>query len=250
MRQDDGMLTTNSQTLRAGRMQSVPHNDRSVYLQYDNAVVTGSGAANNVRVGDGAAASVNFGWTGRYFDNLLLPKRGFGLAGSVGLGMTTKGKSDPFMRLTGRWTGVIPAGSGGSRFALRTDLGAVLASAGARVPATYLWRTGGDVSVRGYSYRSIGVPLQQGVIAPGRYLAVGSVEYQRPIWQQRLPGLLEHILFVDVGSVANHPNDLRAHTGVGTGLRLITPAGPMELDVAYGVQSHAFRLHMNVGFAF
>jgi translocation and assembly module TamA len=253
MRQDDGMLTTNSQTVRAGRMQSGPQYDRSVYLQYDNAVVTGSGAATNVLVGDGAAVSVNMSWTGRYFDNLLVPRRGFGLAGNVGLGVTTKGKPDPFMRLTGRWTGLIPVGkqSGeGSRFALRAELGALLANASARVPATYLWRTGGDTTVRGYAYRAIGMPLQQGVIAPGRYLAVGSVEYLRPILQQRWPGLLEHVLFVDVGSVANHPNNLRAQTGVGTGLRLITPAGPMEVDVAYGLQAHQIRLHINVGFNF
>jgi translocation and assembly module TamA len=250
MQQDDGMLTTNSQTLRAGRMQSAPQYDRSVYLQYDNAVVTGSGTASNVRVGDGAAASVNLSWTGRYFDSLPMPRRGFGLSGSVGLGVTTKGRADPFVRLWGRGLTLIPAGSGGSRFALRAELGALFASAGARVPATYLWRTGGDTTVRGYAYRTIGVHLQQGVIAPGRYLALGSVEYQRPILQRRWPGLLEHVLFVDVGDVANHPNDLRAQVGVGTGLRLITPAGPMELDVAYGVQAHQFRLHMNVGFTF
>jgi translocation and assembly module TamA len=250
MQQDDVGLTTNSQTLRAGRMQSTPQYDRSVYLQYDNAVVTGSGAASNVLVGDGAAASVNLSWTGRYFDSLPMPQRGFGLSGSVGLGVTTKGEADPFVRLWGRGLTLIPAGSGGSRFALRAELGALFANAGARVPATYLWRTGGDTTVRGYAYRTIGVHLQQGVIAPGRYLALGSVEYQRPILQQRWPGLLEHVLFVDVGDVANHPNDLRAQVGVGTGLRLITPAGPMELDVAYGVQAHQFRLHMNVGFTF
>ena len=250
MQQDDGMLTTNSQTLRAGRMQETPQYNRSVYLEYNNAVVTGSGAATNVLVGDGAAVSANTSWTGRYFDSLLAPRRGFGLSGSVWLGVTTKGKSDPFLRLSGRWMGLIPAGSRGSRFALRTELGALLASAGARVPATYLWRTGGDTSVRGYAYRGIGMHLPQDVIAPGRYLAVGSIEYQRPIFQQRMPGLLEHIVFVDTGGVANHPGDLRMQTGVGTGVRLISPAGPMELSVAYGLHSHQFRLHMNVGFTF
>jgi translocation and assembly module TamA len=250
MQQDDGMLTTNSQTLRAGRTQETRQYDRSVYLEYNNAVVTGSGAATNVLVGDGAAVSANASWTGRYFDNPLLPRRGFGLSGSVGLGVTTKGKPDPFLRLSGRWMGLIPVGSGGSRFALRTELGALLGSAGARVPSTYLWRTGGDTTVRGYGYRSIGMQLPQDVVAPGRYLAVGSIEYQRPIFQKRLPGLLEHIVFVDTGGVANHPGNLRMQTGVGTGVRLISPAGPMELSVAYGVQAHKFRLHMNVGFTF
>jgi translocation and assembly module TamA len=37
---------------------------------------------------------------------------------------------------------------------------------------------------------------------------------------------------------------------VGTGVRINSPVGPMELDLAYGLQSRAFRLHMNVGFTF
>ena len=81
-------------------------------------------------------------------------------------------------------------------------------------------------------------------------MAVGSVEWQRPILQERFPGLLQHTLFVDVGSVANSIGDLRPNWGVGTGVRLITPVGPMALDVAYGLQSKAFRLHMTVGFVF
>ena len=54
----------------------------------------------------------------------------------------------------------------------------------------------------------------------------------------------------DVGGVANEVNQLRAHWGVGTGVRLITPVGPMQLDIAYGLKSKDIRLHMNVGFVF
>ena len=104
--------------------------------------------------------------------------------------------------------------------------------------------------MRGYAYRSIGIPLGGDWVGPGRIMAVGSVEWQRPILQERYPGLLEHTLFVDVGGVANHASDLRANWGVGTGLRLLTPVGPMELDLAYGLQSKRFRLHMSVGINF
>jgi translocation and assembly module TamA len=250
MQQDDGMLTTNSTMARVGRIQNTPQFDRSMFLQYDNAIVTGSGAASNVQVGDGAALAVFLGWTGRYFDSMLNPRRGYGLQGGLGLGITTKGQSNPFVRLAGRWVGILPVGSGGSRFAMRAEAGTLLASSNARVPSTYLWRTGGDLTVRGYSYRSIGVPLNQGVIAPGRYMASGSIEYQRPILQAYAPGLIEHVMFVDVGSVASRPADMRASVGVGTGLRLITPAGPMEIDVAYGLKVHQIRLHLLVGLNF
>lgn len=141
-------------------------------------------------------------------------------------------------------------GSGGSSLVLRTEAGALLAAKQARLPSTYMFRTGGDTTVRGYGYRKIGIDFGDDLIGPGRYMAVGSVEWQRPILQDRFPGLLQHTLFVDVGSVANNIGDLRPNWGVGTGVRLITPVGPMALDVAYGLQSKAFRLHMTVGFVF
>lgn len=252
MRQDDGSLITTSQTLRAGRIKNGEQYDRNFYLQFDHASVTGvaSRQVPNALIGDGAAISANYAWTGRYFDSLPVPSRGYGLHFDVGAGMTLQGERKPFARLAGRWLGLIPVGTGGSRLALRSELGAILASKQARLPATYLYRTGGDSSVRGYAYRSIGIPLGDGWIGPGRYMAVGSIEWQRPIMQERFPGLLEHALFIDVGGVANSVGELRAHWGVGTGLRLITPVGPMQLDIAYGLKSRQIRLHMNVGFVF
>ena len=251
MRQDDGVLATLSQTVRAGVLKTEKDYDRNIYVQYEHANVTGSGsqAVPDALLGDGAAVSVNYAWTGRYFDNLQLPKRGHGLGLDLGLGLTTIGPRKPFARVAGRWLGFVPLGGGASRLQLRADAGAVLASDAARLPATNLFRTGGDATVRGYSYRSIGVPVG-GLVAPGRYQAVGSIEWQRPILQERYPGLLEHTLFIDVGGVANEVNQLRAHWGVGTGVRLITPVGPMQLDIAYGLKSKDIRLHMNVGFVF
>jgi len=250
MRQDDGSLITTSQTVKLGLLRTTEQYDRNLYLQFDHALVTGAVSVNapNALVGDGAAISVNYGWTGRYFDSLPAPQSGFGLQGEAGVGMTVSGHQ-PFARLNGRWLGLLPVG-GGSRLALRGELGAVFAAADARLPGTYLFRTGGDTTVRGYAYRSIGLPLGGGWIGPGRYLAVGSVEWQRPILQQRFPGLLEHTLFIDVGSVANHVGELRAYWGVGTGVRVISPVGPMELSVAYGLKAKQLRLHMAMGFSF
>lgn len=252
MRQDDGALTTTSKTLRLGTLRTEEKYDRNFYLQYEHASVSGSGDRDvpDALLGDGAAVSAHYAWTGRYFDSLPVPARGYGLAADLGVGMTTVGERKPFARLTGRALGIVPIGGGGSRLALRTELGAILASKQARLPATYMFRTGGDTSVRGYAYRRIGIDVGDGLIGPGRYMAVGSVEWQRPIMQERFPGLLEHTLFIDVGGVANEVHQLRAHWGVGTGLRLITPVGPMQLDIAYGLKSKDIRLHMNVGFVF
>ncbi len=266
MRQDDGALYTTSQTLRVGSVKTEEKYDRNIFLQYDHARVTGSGSRSlpSALLGDGAAVSLNYAWTGRYFNTLPVPTAGYGLAGEIGAGITTAGERKPFMRLNGRWLGMIPIGgssgdgttsgakssTASSRIVMRAEAGAVLASKQARLPSTYMFRTGGDTTVRGYGYRKIGIDFGDDLIGPGRYMGVGSVEWQRPIFQDRFPGLLEHTLFIDVGGVANEARNLRAHWGVGTGIRLITPVGPMELDLAYGLQSKAIRLHMTVGFVF
>ena len=48
------------------------------------------------------------------------------------------------------------------------------------VPSQNLYRAGGAQSVRGYSYQSIGIRRGPSIIG-GRYLVVGSIEYQHPI---------------------------------------------------------------------
>jgi translocation and assembly module TamA len=50
--------------------------------------------------------------------------------------------------------------------------------------------------------------------------------------------------------VAEKIADLKARWGVGAGVRYNSPVGPLRLDLAYGVQPRAWRLHFNVGFVF
>jgi translocation and assembly module TamA len=133
---------------------------------------------------------------------------------------------------------------------MRAEAGAVLAKDSAAIPGTQLFRTGGDSTVRGYGYRDIGIKLANGVIGPGRYLAVGSVEWQRPILRGGLPSEWEHTVFVDAGAVADKAQDLRPSVGVGTGVRWRSPIGPLQADVAYGVKTRQLRLHLSVGFVF
>lgn len=256
---DDDALITTATKLRYGRVKSEERYDRNIYIQYDRAkvkvpsqfdldAIQNANRVGDALIGDGAAVSLNYAWTGRYFDNLTSPKSGHGLAFDVGGGTTLQGGNKPFVRVTGRWAGLIPLAH--SRIAMRSELGALLANDEAKVPASYLFRTGGDTSVRGYAFRSIGIPLHADLTLPGRYMAVASVEWQRPIFEERFPGLLEHAVFVDVGGVANKAQNIQANVGVGTGVRMNTPVGPLQLDLAYGVKSKNVRLHMTVGFVF
>ena len=247
---EDNQLLTRSQRLRYGRTQSGDRIDRNIYAQYDRAraqSATGP-VLSNANIGDGSALSGNYVWTGRYFDSLPFPSNGYGLGFEAGGGVTLSERHQPFARAVGRWLGIHSLI--GSRIATRAEVGAVVAAENARVPSTQLFRTGGDGTVRGYGYRTIGIPLAGGVVGPGRYEAVGSVEWQRPILKNGVATEWEHTVFMDAGAVADRPGDLRPSVGIGTGMRWRSPIGPLQIDLAYGVKVKALRLHVNVGFVF
>jgi translocation and assembly module TamA len=136
------------------------------------------------------------------------------------------------------------------RLALRVEGGAVTAADDAPLPRTLLFLAGGDNSVRGYGLRDIGIPQADGGVAPGRYMAVGSLEWQRPIWRDGVRTPWESVVFVDAGAVADEATDLRAKVGVGAGVRYNSPVGPLQVDLAYGVDTKRVRLHLSVGFSF
>jgi translocation and assembly module TamA len=243
-------LVTQGQRLRFGRFKSWGHIDRNYYLQYDRARVrpVGAGTVAAEEVGNGSALSVNYVWTGRYFDDDIAPTDGYGFTAELGGGITLEGDRSPFVRPLVHGLFYRPLKSG--RLQFRAQLGAAVARDLARLPATQMFLTGGDTTVRGYGFQEIGVPLPDGRIAPGRYIATGSVEWQRPIRRNGVLTAFESMLFADAGAVANSVGELRPRLGIGTGVRWRSPVGPLEVAVAYGVKPHKLRLHLNVGVTF
>ena len=126
----------------------------------------------------------------------------------------------------------------------------MVANANADLPTTQLFLTGGDNSVRGYAYRSIGVTLPDGQTAAGRYLAVGSVELQRPIAMEGVVTAWDFIAFIDAGDVANQPQALRAQVGYGAGAQWNSPLGPLQVSLAWGVATRQLRLNLSMGVQF
>ncbi|MEZ5645723.1 MAG: BamA/TamA family outer membrane protein [Burkholderiaceae bacterium] len=270
--QIDGVNTTTSQRLRWGRLTQEATQDQGRYLQFDRARTVTSTDRGEVRQEARSALSANQSWTWRRFSDPVFPERGQGLALELGVGVTLDGTSRPFARTQARWLVYWPLGgplptdppAAGEarnlrqvieqgrlgRLALRLEGGAVLARHDTAVPDTLLFLAGGDASVRGYGLREIGIERGDDDVAPGRYLAVGSIEWQRPIWQDGRRSPWEHVLFVDGGAVADRQQDLKAQWGVGTGVRYNSPVGPLQLDLAYGLARRAWRLHLSVGFAF
>jgi translocation and assembly module TamA len=115
------------------------------------------------------------------------------------------------------------------------------------VPETQLFRAGGDDSVRGYSFRSLG-PQVNGEVSSGRVMLTSSVEVARPI-SESLP-FLWGAVFVDIGNAANSFKNIEYVLGTGVGLRWRSPVGPLRLDWAWGRETRKGRLHFSVGIAF
>ena len=250
-RQDDGSSTTTSEQLKAGRAQGARRLERQFYLQYDRAQVHDRALA--VQADAASSVSAHYGWTRRDFDDLANPTRGQGLALELGAGLTLSQTPQPYLSSRLRWQAYRPAFEASdrpSRWSLRLEGGAVWSPDDGAVPATQRFLAGGEGSVRGYGLRDIGVPRSDGSVDPGRLLALASVEWQRPLWLDGRRSDWETALFIDAGAVADRSQDLSPKVGVGAGLRYRSPVGPLQLDLAYGLERHAFRLHMSVGFLF
>ena len=181
-------------------------------------------------------------YTWRRVDNLLSPTKGYMANVQVGGGVpgaSTKG----FGRVVGHFSYWWPIARDYAFFA-RAEGGAVLADSRDGIPSTFLFRTGGDTTVRGYAFDSLGVPLGNAVVG-GRYYAVGSAEVTR--WFGENWGIAT---FVDAGNATDSLRNVRLDLGYGIGARVRTPIGPFRVDVAYGQESKSVRVHFSVGLSF
>ncbi len=125
----------------------------------------------------------------------------------------------------------------------RGSLGATLVDSIDSLPPSLRFYTGGDTSIRGYRYKSIGTKDQSGAVIGGRYMVVGSIELERHIYKQ-----WSVATFWD-GGTATDDLSLSFFQGVGVGLRFRLPFGQIRLDVASAVTEDdtPVRLHFNVG---
>ncbi len=178
----------------------------------------------------------------RRMDDLLEPTQGYVFNAALG-GAPPGVSTRAFGRGIAQIAGWIPIDVK-TDIALRAEAGAVFASTSDGILAPLLFRTGGDTTVRGYSYLSLGPRVGDATVG-GRYYALASAEIVR--WIQPLWGIA---LFADAGNAADQVHDLKPVYGYGVGGRLRTPIGAFRVDVAYGQESRSVRVHLSVGLAF
>ncbi len=242
LRQASVGTTVGSARLRVGRSQESERLERIVFAEYEQAS-TRSDVLNEFS----RALSLNVGTVRRDVDNALLPTRGLSFNAQAGAGYAWSGSAPngPFARLYGKAVAYRPLGDRWYATG-RVEVGQLLSRSVVAVPDTLLFRAGGDDSVRGYDYRSLG-PQVGGITTSGRVLLTTSAEVARPI-SNRLPSVWWAV-FADAGNAATGWRELKPVLGYGAGVRWRSPVGPLRLDLAYADELRKFRFHLSVGIA-
>lgn len=194
------------------------------------------------------ALVLGYSWNLRRLNSRVLPRRGYTISTQVSGAARGVASNRSFVRFYGRAMRFIPMPrrsflAGGTLVALG-ELGWVAAGSRREIPSENLFRAGGSHSVRGYGYQTLGVK-EAGATVGGRYLGVGSLEYQHPVSES-----MAAAVFYDIGNATDSTHDFKPVAGYGVGIRWRTPVGPLNLDVAYGDAVDRWRVHFSVGYTF
>jgi translocation and assembly module TamA len=181
--------------------------------------------------------------TRRRVDNPISPRRGYVASIELDGGVRGIVNNTNIVRVVGTATWLSPY-YGRWQAVLRGQVGQVYDASRVDVPGDLLFRTGGDQSVRGYGYNTIGV-AQAGAVVGGTVLAVLSAElvyWITPQWGAAV--------FTDAGDATDSWRELSLKRGTGAGARWRSPIGPVNVDLAYGHLTRKVRLHFSIGYGF
>ncbi|MBB1614820.1 hypothetical protein A9978_20470 [Pseudomonas sp. UMC65] len=129
------------------------------------------------------------------------------------------------------------------RFLGRVQFGGSATNGYKSIPPSLRFFAGGDQSVRGYDYQTLSPENSEGDRIGGRYMVAGSVEYQYSIAEK-----WRIATFVDQGNSFNKLELPNLKTGVGVGVRWVSPVGPIRVDLAHAMNDDGdIRLHFSMG---
>ena len=141
-------------------------------------------------------------------------------------------------------TKVIHRFGGSGRVSGRIHVGTTLGDGADQLPASLRFFAGGDNSVRGYEYQSLGPKDSNGDVVGGRHLLTGSIEYEHPVFGEDW----WVAAFADAGN-AFDTDDITLRAGYGLGVRWFSPVGRLRVDLAFpdDTEEDNWRLHIGLG---
>lgn len=154
------------------------------------------------------------------------------------------GSDTAFMQVETGGKLILPLGSN-ARLLTRIEAGWTIKDDFSDLPFSVRYFTGGDGSVRGYDYKSLGPTDVDGKVIGGANKLVGSVELDAQVF-----GNWSAAVFVDSGNAFNSFSDMSLKTSVGGGIRWYSPLGPVRFDIGVPLDSDApdaWRIHISLG---
>lgn len=214
----------------------------TVYLKFDREDSTVASEKTSARL---VVPGVRF--SQRRYDNLIRPTKGYHYSLDIGGTDQALGSNTRFIQVVTDGNFLVPLPWRLSLFT-RAKAGATFQNESiTNLPASYRFFAGGDRSVRGYAYQSLGPTDATGAVIGGTDTLTASIELDRAFFKNwGVAG------FYDAGNAFNSFKDIRLFQGAGVGVRYFTVVGAVRLDVArqIGVVNPSYRIHFTVGFAF
>jgi len=183
-------------------------------------------------------------YSSRQYDNLMRPTKGYYYDLELRGTNEVLGSSTSFAQylISGEMIIGFP---GRFSFLVRGRLGTTfICESTEDLPISLRFFAGGDRSVRGYAYKSLGPTDAYGDVIGGKHMLVGNFELERAIGSNW--GVA---VFYDTGNAFNSFSNMDLAQGAGVGIRYYTPIGSMNLDLArqIGVSNPDFRIHFTIG---
>lgn len=178
------------------------------------------------------------------YDSITRPTKGFRYDLELRGTDQFMGSNTGFLQLLGKGEYLMPLPQ---KFSVltRMQVGATIESeAASDLPISVRFFAGGDNSVRGYKYQSLGPTNVFSDVVGGRNLLFGSIEIHRAIGKDWAVAA-----FYDTGNAFDAWSKIDLAQGAGLGGLYYTVVGPIRLYVArqIGVKKPDFRIHLIVG---
>lgn len=239
---NDHPEVSTSETYLLGLSRSVDHGNnwlQTVYLNYETERFSVAGES-----GNSLMLMPGITWTKVSADNRIYPERGLYLLLDVRGAHPALLSNVQFLQVQAQGK-FIHKLFGDARILLRGQVGATRSGSIRALPTSVRFFTGGDQSVRGYDYQSLGPRNAAGQVVGGEQLLVGSVEFE-----QRFTHGWSGAVFYDIGNAINSWQEALKE-GAGFGVRWRSPVGPIRFDLAFPIsEPNAFEHphpHISVG---
>jgi translocation and assembly module TamA len=231
--------TFKNQTFKLGSVYSFINRSKwrqnySVNFQHDQFEISDQDEVANLLIAGFSLAKTQA-------NDALYPTKGWRLFGQVRGASSSLFSTETFLQFnaSGKWITKLGPGRLLSKF----ELGATLVNDVSELPVSVQYFAGGDQSVRGYRYQSLGPVNESADVIGGKHLIVAGVEYDftiLPDWKLAL--------FADAGNAFSDFGELELQKSIGLGVRWLSPIGPIRIDFASALDDdNKFRMHITMG---